>query len=200
MQLSRAFRTAASAIALLLCGAAVSQEAEPAKGASLDAGDLVFINVHRQPELSTTTQLDANGNVDVPYIGNVTLKGLSLEDASARVSMGLKAVLKNPKVTVSRSTEGEPIPGGYVRTASMQTQVVPLNSADAESLQAALSGMSSGGGSVSFDPNTNSMILTDEPAVVQNMLSVIRELDQMKSQITQVLIESKIVEVETAAA
>jgi type II secretory pathway component GspD/PulD (secretin) len=49
-------------------------------------------------------------------------------------------------------------------------------------------------------PNTNSMILTDEPAVVQNMLSVIRELDQMKSQITQVLIESKIVEVETAAA
>jgi type II secretory pathway component GspD/PulD (secretin) len=204
MQMSRAFNTAVSVFALLLCGAAVSQEAEvevkAAKGTALDAGDLVFINVHRQPELSTTTQLDANGNVEVPYIGNVTLKGLSLEEAGARVSMGLKAVLKNPKVTVSRSTEGEPIPGGYVRTASMQTQVVPLNSADAESLQAALSGMSSGGGSVSFDPNTNSMILTDEPAVVQNMLSVIRELDQMKSQITQVLIESKIVEVETAAA
>jgi protein involved in polysaccharide export with SLBB domain len=79
MQMSRAFNTAVSVFALLLCGAAVSQEAEvevkAAKGTALDAGDLVFINVHRQPELSTTTQLDANGNVEVPYIGNVTLKG-----------------------------------------------------------------------------------------------------------------------------
>ena len=82
----------------------------------------------------------------------------------------------------------------------MQTQVVPLDNADAATLEAALSGMSSGGGSVSFDPATNSMILTDEPAVLQNMMGVIRELDQMKSQITQVLIEAKIVEVETEAA
>lgn len=168
--------------------------------ATLNPGDLVFINVHRQPELSTTTQLDGNGNVEIPYIGQVTLKGLSLDDASARVSMGLKAILKNPKVTVSRSTGGGEIPSGYVRTASMQTQVVPLNNADAGVLQEALLGMTSGGGSVSYDPNTNSMILTDEPAVIQNMLSVIRELDQMESQITQVLIEAKIVEVETAAA
>jgi type II secretory pathway component GspD/PulD (secretin) len=156
--------------------------------------------VHRQPELSTTTQLDGNGNVEIPYIGKVSLSGLSLEEAGARVSMGLKSVLKNPKVTVARSTDGGDIPSGYVRTASMQTQVVPLNNADASVLQDALSGMSSGGGSVSYDPNTNSMILTDEPAVVQNMLSVIAELDQMESQITQILIEAKIVEVETKAA
>jgi type II secretory pathway component GspD/PulD (secretin) len=197
----------------VLCagGSVVAQEAipdlEPAPiqevgepSATLNPGDLVFINVHRQPELSTTTQLDGNGNVEVPYIGQVTLKGLSLDDASARVSMGLKSILKNPKVTVSRSTGGGELPSGYVRTASMQTQVVSLNNADAGVLQDALLGMSSGGGSVSYDPNTNSMILTDEPAVIQNMLSVIRELDQMESQISQVLIEAKIVEVETAAA
>lgn len=167
---------------------------------TLNPGDLVFINVHRQPELSTTTQLDGNGNVEIPYIGQVTLKGLSLGDAGERVSMGLKSILKNPKVTVSRSSGGGELPSAYVRTASMQTQVVPLNNADAGVLQEALLGMTSGGGSVSYDPNTNSMILTDEPAVIQNMLTVIRELDQMESQIAQVLIEAKIVEVETAAA
>ena len=169
--------------------------------ATLTAGDMVFINVHRQPELSTSTQLDGNGNVEVPYIGNVSLKGLSLDEAGERITMGLKSVLKNPKVTITRSSkEGGGMPDTYMRTASMQTKVVPLNNADAAVLQDALSGMSSGGGSVSFDPNTNSMILTDEPGVVQNMLSVISELDQMDSQITQVLIEAKIVEVETAAA
>lgn len=166
----------------------------------LQPGDLVFINVHRQPELSTTTQIDGNGNVDVPYIGNVSLKGLSLEAAGERVTMGLTSILKNPKVTISRSSDGGTLPTGYMRTESMQTQVIPLDNADAKTLEAALSGMSSGGGSVSFDPATNSMILTDEPAILQNMISVIRELDQMKSQIAQVLIEAKIVEVETSAA
>lgn len=200
MQRVRQIRAIIAVATLSLCAVVFSQDVAPSGGDTLNPGDLVFINVHRQPELSTTTQLDSNGNVDIPYIGNVTLKGLSLDEAGARVSMGLKSVLKNPKVSVSRSTEGAPLPGGYARSASMQTQVVPLNNSDAATLQESLAGMSSGGGSVSFDPNTNSMILTDEPAVLQNMMMVISELDQMKSQITQVLIEAKIVEVETAAA
>ena len=167
----------------------------------LNPGDLVYINVHRQPELTTTTQVDGQGNVEIPYIGNVSLKGLNLSDASARVSLGLKSILKNPRVTISRSVDGlTGMSGGIMRTQSMQTKVVPLNNADAETLERALTGMSTAGGSVSYDPNTNSMILTDESMTLQNMISVIRELDQMESQITQVLIESKIVEVETAAA
>jgi protein transport protein HofQ len=175
--------------------------AESAGDDSLQPGELVFVNVHRQPELSTTTQLDSQGNVDMPYIGNVSLKGLNLSDAGARVSMGLKSILKNPRVTITRSVEGAAaLPGGFMRTQSMQTQVVPLNNADAGTLEKALSGMSTAGGNVSYDPNTNSMILTDESGTLQNMISVIRELDQMESQITQVLIEAKIVEVETAAA
>lgn len=192
------------AFALLFVSLLVSPSVVMAEGAETEAlkpGDLVFVNVHRQPELSMTTQLDSQGNVEMPYIGNVSLKGLNLSDAGARVSMGLKSILKNPRVTVSRSVEGAgSMPGGFMRTQSMQTQVVPLNNADAGTLEQALSGMSTAGGSVSYDPNTNSLILTDESATLQNMISVIRELDQMESQITQVLIESKIVEVETAAA
>lgn len=184
-----------------LCLGLLPAAAETMKEDFLTPGDLVYINVHRQPELSTTTQLDSKGNVELPYIGNVTLKGLSLNDAGARVSMGFKSILKNPRVTVSRSVEGAmALPGGVMRTQSMQTKVIPLNNADAGGLEKALNGMSSAGGSVSFDPNTNSLILTDESGILQNMISVIHELDQMESQITQVLIESKIVEVETAAA
>lgn len=183
--------------AVLLAANAVATAGD---GEALSAGELVFINVHRQPELSTTTQLDGNGNVEIPYIGNVSIKGLTLDQAADRVSMGLKTILKNPRVTVSRSTDAGALPAGYARTHSMQTKVVTLNNADASTLEVALSGMSSGGGSVSFDPATNSLILTDEPSILQNMIGVINELDQMKSQITQVLIESKIVEVETEAA
>lgn len=209
--LKRLYIAALLLIALSPC-AVIAEESAPEEkeaprqeagkaSATLAAGDLVFINVHRQPELSTSTQLDGNGNVEIPYIGNVSLKGLSLDEAGERITMGLKSVLKNPKVTITRSSKGGgDAPDTYVRTASMQTKVVPLNNADAGVLQEALSGMASGGGSVSFDPNTNSMILTDEPSVVQNMMAVINELDQMDSQITQVLIEAKIVEVETAAA
>lgn len=191
-------RLAALLLAVLLLSAAGALE--PDASAALKPGDLVFINVHRQPELSTTTQVDGNGNVELPYIGNVSVKDLSLEDAASRVSLGLQSILKNPRVTVSRSSDVTTMQGAFMRTESMQTQVIPLDNADASTLEGALSGMSSAGGSVSFDPATNSMILTDEPAILQNMLGVIRELDQMKSQITQVLIESKIVEVETAAA
>ena len=60
--------------------------------------------------------------------------------------------------------------------------------------------MSTAGGSVSFDPATNALIVTDSPAVVQKMMSVIEELDRMQSQITQVHIEAKIAEVESTAA
>lgn len=189
----------AAALLAALCAAAAAP-AQPAEDGALKPGDLVYINVHRQPELSAATQVDGNGNVEMPYIGNVAVQGLALEAAADRIALGLKSVLKSPRVTVTRSSERGAFPQAYMRTQSMQTQVVPLDNADAATLEAALSGMSSGGGSVSFDPATNSMILTDEPAVLQNMMGVIRELDQMKSQITQVLIEAKIVEVETEAA
>lgn len=199
MRSLRVLRAGAAILPLLVAVCAAAQP-QMEDGGLLKPGDLVFINVQRQPEISTTTQLDGNGNVEMPYIGNVSLKGLSLTDAAARVSMGLKSILKNPRVSVTRSTGTGPLPGGFMRTESMQTRVVPLNNSDAATLETSLSGMSSAGGSVSFDPNTNSMILTDEAAILQNMMSVINELDQMKSQITQVLIEAKIVEVETSAA
>lgn len=188
--------------ALCLAVLAGAQEEAPQPAASsamsptIGQGDLVFIDVYRRPELSTTTQVDPNGGVQIPYVGNVSIGGLSEPEASARISSALRAILKNPRVTVSRRA---PTMGGGYRTTEMKTELVPLQNANAESLCAALQGMTSEGGNVSYDPDTNTLILTDTPSAMQNMMSVVARLDQMRSQLSQVRIEAKIAEVKVGA-
>ena len=164
----------------------------------LESGDMVSVNVARHPDMSTTAQVDGNGNVQVPYVGNVQVGGLSEADAAKRVEQALLAVLKNPRVTLSRGgfVVGSPV---LPRTDAMETRVIAVENASAEVLFSALQGMSSPGGSINFDPDTNAMIVTDNPTVVQNMLSVVKELDSMDTQLTQVHIEAKIVDVEDGA-
>lgn len=169
---------------------------EPGLNASLKVGDLVFIDVFRHPELSTTTQLDANGNVMLPHLGPVDLLGLSEEQASARVTAALASILKRPRATVSLSAG---FAGGGTRTEAMTMEMIPLMNADAGNLAETLQGMSSRGGSVSSDRDTNTLIITDTPAVIQNMMSVVARLDRMQSQITQVRIEARIAEVRVGA-
>lgn len=175
-----------------LCAAAVAQEA----ASTLSAGDLVFVDVYRRPELSSTTQLDANGNITLPFIGNVQVAGLTEEAASARVSTAFGKILKSPRVTVSRSTRTNALGN---RTAEMQTQLLTLNNSNAETMYNALAGMTTEGGSVGFDKNTNTLIITDTPATVKNMLAVAAQIDEMQSQVTQVRIETKIAEVKQGA-
>ena len=81
----------------------------------------------------------------------------------------------------------------------MVLEIVPLLNAHAESMCATMQGMSSTGGHISFDPDTNSLLITDTPGAIKNMMSVIGRLDKMKSQMTQVRIEAKIAEVRTGA-
>lgn len=168
----------------------------PALGTPLEAGELVFVDVYRRPEVSTTTQIDSDGNIQIPFVGNVNVAGLTENEASARVGAALSSILKNPRVTVSRSA---PDFGGGYRAPNMKTEILPLNNANAESLSVALQGMTSAGGSIAYDPNTNSLIITDTPDAIQNILSVTSRLDQMQSQLTQVRIEAKIAEVKVGA-
>ncbi len=166
--------------------------------ATVSPGDSLFVEVYRRPELSTTTQVDANGNIAIPYVGNVHVAGVNEKEAGESVQNALRTILKSPRVAVSRSAIARPSLA-MPRTADMKTQVINLNNGSAEVLSKTLSGMNSAGGSVSADPNTNSVIVTDAPATIQNMIAVIEQLDQMQSQITQVRIESKIAEVEKGA-
>lgn len=176
-------------------------QTDPAK--PLASGDQVFVQVYRHPELSSAVTLDDTGNIELPYVGRVAIGGVSETEASQRVTTAFGSVLKNPRVTVSRKAQAAlpaPVLGAAPRTEQMDTKVVPLNNANAATLNTALAGMSTAGGSVSYDPSTNSMILTDTPATLMKMVGVIKELDSMQSQIMQVHIEAKIVEVESTAA
>lgn len=183
----------AGALIALLFSAAATPADE-----GIAAGDFVYVQVHRHPDLSTNTQVDANGAVELPYIGRVDVKGLSDEAASKRVEEAMKAILKSPRVSLSRSAS---VQSGVAsgRNESMQTRMVSLQNSSAEGLFDALNGMTSPGGSVSFEPDTNTLILTDTPAALQEMLAVVEQLDEMESQVVQVHIETKIAEVENGA-
>ena len=166
-------------------------------GELLETGDMVYVNVARHPDMSSSVQVDDTGNVMLPYVGNVQVGGLSEGAAGMRVQQAMLAVLKNPRVSLTRSGGG--LVGAAPRTDAMETRVVAVENASAEVLFSALQGMSSAGGSINFDPDTNAMIVTDNPAVVQNMMAVVKELDSMDTQIAQVHIEAKIVDVEDGA-
>ncbi|HOS04080.1 MAG TPA: polysaccharide biosynthesis/export family protein [Candidatus Hydrogenedentes bacterium] len=182
---------------LLWACATLPAFAQQTGGGAIKTSDLVYVEVYRHPELSTTGQVDGNGNLSLPYVGNVNLAGLTEKDASERVTAALTKILKNPRATVSRSASPT-APSAYRKT-EMRTEIVPLENANAEQLSRNLQNISSEGGSVSFDPDTNSLIVTDSPEAINNILSIIQRLDQMQSQLTQVRIEAKIAEVQIGA-
>ena len=162
----------------------------------VNPGETLFVDVYRRPELSSTMQVDQNGNIPIPYVGNVHVAGATEKEASDRVAASLLTILKNPRVTVAHSaTRALAAP----RTAEMKTQVMMLNNAKASALSKAMQGMSSAGGGIASDDNSNSLIITDTPGAIQNIMAAITQIDQMQSQVTQVRIETKVAEVEQGA-
>lgn len=188
-------------VVMMLCAAMAAHTAGGAedKARPLEAGEMVFVDVYRHAELSTTVQVDTAGNIMLPQnLGNVHLAGLTENEASAAVSKAYFRILKNPRVTVSRSGTATGGYGGY-RTENMQTEIIPLNNANAETLSASLQGVTSEGGAIGFDSDTNSIIITDTPAALQNVIGVVKRLDTMRTQLTQVRIEAKLAEVQVGA-
>lgn len=164
---------------------------------AVQAGELVRVDVYRRPELSTTAQVDADGNIELPYVGKVHVAGKPEREAAAVVSGALRRILKNPRVTLSRGMAM--YEGGGARTKEMDTQLIPLNNSAAETISNALQGMTTEGGSIGFDPHSNTLIITDTPATIQKIVQAVNRLDEMQAQRTQVRIESKIAEVKAGA-
>ncbi len=167
-----------------------------AQAAPFSAGDLVYVDVYNRPELSTTTQLDSSGQITLPGIGTVSLLGMTEAQAADHISKALTRILKNPpRVRISRDAANV----RSVRTASMRTELIPLHNSDAESIAETLKNAVSGDGNITFEKNTNTVIVTADPAALQNILAVIGSLDSMQSQRVQVRIETRFAEVQTGA-
>lgn len=161
-------------------------------------GDVLYVEVYRVPEMTRAYLVGEDGAIRLPYISPVPVGGMDPGTASAQIAKSLEPILRNPRVSVTRSDVGmvSDIAG---RTSEMRLEIIPLRNANAQSIADALSGMTTPGGGVSADMDTNSLLITDTPEAIKNMMSVAARLDQMQSQMTQVRIETKVAEVRVGA-
>ncbi len=71
-------------------------------GYQLSANDMISVEVFGEDDLRTMGRLNAEGNVSLPLIGSVRLGGLTLTQATSRVTeLYARDYLVNPKLNVS---------------------------------------------------------------------------------------------------
>lgn len=97
--LPRGLRVAAYCWAwLMLCAGATAFARE-----SLGAGDTIRIAVFQSPELAAEARLSEHGTIVYPLLGEITLGGLTTEEAGTFIGARLKQarLVANPQVSVS---------------------------------------------------------------------------------------------------
>ena len=89
--------------AAALCASPESNQEEPIiQGYSLGSGDLVRITVMDEPELSGLFSVSSQGKISYPYLGNIDVMGMTVEDLNWHLTTKLKEdYLVNPIVTVN---------------------------------------------------------------------------------------------------
>ncbi|MEM9806136.1 MAG: SLBB domain-containing protein [Cyanobacteria bacterium P01_D01_bin.56] len=70
----------------------------------LGPGDLITIDVFNVPEYSGEQRVLANGNVNLPAVGQVSLKGLTLAQAEQAISAKYSGEVRYPQITVNLLT------------------------------------------------------------------------------------------------
>ncbi|HEX5802013.1 MAG TPA: polysaccharide export protein EpsE [Azospira sp.] len=98
-------RLVASCLLALVALAALTLTA-PARAAGgdiLGPGDSVRVTVFQNPDLTTETRISAQGSILMPLIGPVDLRGMTPDDAVARIAQRLKdgQFLVDPQVSLS---------------------------------------------------------------------------------------------------
>ena len=88
---------------LMVCAGSVAlAQTPPRPEPVLGVGDVVRITVYQNPDLTTEARLSENGQINFPLIGTVTIGGLSVSAAQAKIEKALRDgrfVLK-PQVTI----------------------------------------------------------------------------------------------------
>lgn len=171
--------------------------AERMQGDGIRPGDFVYVEVKRYPHLSVSSTIDADGQIEIPHVGPVRIGGLSEEDAAKRLTDSLSQILRTPPLV--RVSRGASAFMGPQRSAEMRTELIPLQNSDADEMSTALQGMTTAGGSISYDPGTHMLIITDTPDTVRNIMSVVARLDERRSRLAQVRIQARIAEVRVGA-
>jgi polysaccharide export outer membrane protein len=77
-----------------------SPQADAFSDYHLGPGDSLFINVLRFPDLSFQNTIDLEGNLLVPLVGALSLKGLTVAEARERIRTALDRYVVDPQVDV----------------------------------------------------------------------------------------------------
>jgi polysaccharide export outer membrane protein len=86
----------------VLCMPNLARAAETARDYMIGAGDIVRITVFQSPDLTLETRVAESGMISYPLLGTVRLGGLSVAQAEAEITRGLRDgnFLKQPQVSV----------------------------------------------------------------------------------------------------
>jgi polysaccharide export outer membrane protein len=85
---------------LLLSGSALGRDFSSSYG--LGPGDLIAVQVYDEPEMSVETRISDRGTISYPFLGEVSVSGLTALQLEDSITSRLKGpYLVNPEVTVS---------------------------------------------------------------------------------------------------
>ncbi len=74
---------------------------QPPGSYRLDEGDVINVNVQRFQDLNFQALINPEGNITVPLLGTVFLKGLTLQQAQNKIRAGLNRYVVEPKLILS---------------------------------------------------------------------------------------------------
>src|SRR5437868_2905033 len=100
--LLRAFLISSVLALPLLAGAQQVRGAKPADY-KLGPGDEIKVQVYQSPDLTLEARVSESGVINYPLVGRVSIGGLSIPDAEARIAQALKRgnILKAPQVNIN---------------------------------------------------------------------------------------------------
>ena len=79
-----------------------SLKAEEGSDYRLGPGDYISISVYGEDDLSINVRIGSSGSISYPFLGDITVKGLSAKQLESKLISGLKGpYLVDPNVTVS---------------------------------------------------------------------------------------------------
>jgi polysaccharide export outer membrane protein len=101
----------------------------------LNSGDLIEIDVYGEPELHTSTRISEDGSINFPLLGNLKVKGLSVQELERLITELLaQDYLVNPQVTVFVREYAKVFVSGLVRQPGAYDLKEPLTLLSAISL------------------------------------------------------------------
>src|SRR6266511_462151 len=82
-----------------------AQTADPQAGYVLGIDDQILVRVLDLEEINDKTdkpiRVDMRGNIRLPIVGRITVRGLTVEQVESEIKTRLKDVMQNPEVTVT---------------------------------------------------------------------------------------------------